>query len=110
VRFDNLSTTLTSKVLLRKQGVTPWDSVGVQPPLRLIIPFDPFTDSGPPFYVQPQHHFGVLEEGWEKFLDVFPVVTLEIHVGRLIIWKMKEWNEHFPCSGCIISLHVIGQV
>jgi hypothetical protein len=60
--------------------------------VTLVYPLDPWTESGPPFYVRPQHYIEVLGEGWEKVLDIVPAVSSETHVGRerLVVWKKKE--------------------
>ncbi|KAI0650037.1 S-adenosyl-L-methionine-dependent methyltransferase [Trametes meyenii] len=57
--------------------------------ITLIFPILPHTDSGPPFYVRPEHHEHVLGSGWKKVWDKIPEKTLESHVGkeRMIVWK-----------------------
>ena len=60
--------------------------------ITLVYPLDPSTELGPPFYVRPQHYLDSLGQGWEKVLDMVPVVSLKTHVNRerLVVWKKKE--------------------
>ncbi|KAI0676884.1 S-adenosyl-L-methionine-dependent methyltransferase [Trametes maxima] len=57
--------------------------------ITLIFPIQPHTDTGPPFYVRPEHHVEVLGSGWEKVWDKVPEKTLESHIGkeRMVVWK-----------------------
>ncbi|EJF61498.1 S-adenosyl-L-methionine-dependent methyltransferase [Dichomitus squalens LYAD-421 SS1] len=50
--------------------------------ITLIFPIDDDAQTGPPYYVRPQHYNEVLGEGWEALLDKEPEHTLESHKGR----------------------------
>ena len=58
--------------------------------ITLIFPILGYTDSGPPFFVRPEHYDEVLgSEGWEKVLDKVPERSLPTHINkeRLIVRK-----------------------
>ncbi|TBU55396.1 thiol methyltransferase 1 [Dichomitus squalens] len=50
--------------------------------ITLIFPIDDDAQTGPPYYVRPQHYNEVLGEGWEVLLDKEPEHTLESHKRR----------------------------
>jgi len=58
--------------------------------ITLVYPLDEYTETGPPFFVRPEHYADVLgPHGWEKVLDKVPERSSETHVGRerLLVWK-----------------------
>ena len=57
--------------------------------ITLIYPIKPFTDDGPPFFIRPEHYVEILEENWEKVIDMIPVESQESHIGHehLVVWK-----------------------
>lgn len=57
--------------------------------ISLVYPMDPPVESGPPFYVRPNHQVEALGEGWEKLIDEVPENSLEAHKGRerLLVFK-----------------------
>ena len=57
--------------------------------ITLIYPIVPFTEDGPPFFVRPEHYAEILEENWEKVIDMIPVESQENHIGleHLVVWK-----------------------
>lgn len=57
--------------------------------ITLIFPIDPPKDTGPPFFVRPEHYIEPLGKDWEKVIDKVPEVSSEEHVGRerLVVWK-----------------------
>ncbi|GJE84638.1 S-adenosyl-L-methionine-dependent methyltransferase [Phanerochaete sordida] len=59
--------------------------------VTLVYPIDPPVDTGPPFFVRPEHYINVLGDGWEKTLDKIPEVSLEHHKNRerLVVWRRK---------------------
>ncbi|KAI0700653.1 thiol methyltransferase 1 [Cerioporus squamosus] len=58
--------------------------------ITLVFPIDPYTETGPPFYVRPEHYDEVLGEGWSKVLDKVPENSLESHIGRERIVVRKK--------------------
>ncbi|TBU33212.1 thiol methyltransferase 1 [Dichomitus squalens] len=48
----------------------------------LVFPILDPTDTGPPFFVRPEHYDEVLGDGWEKVLDEVPKISMESHVGK----------------------------
>ena len=57
--------------------------------ISLVYPMDPPVESGPPFYVRPDHQVEALGEGWEKLIDEVPKNSLEAHKDRerLLVFK-----------------------
>ncbi|KAG7094323.1 hypothetical protein E1B28_007923 [Marasmius oreades] len=57
--------------------------------ITLVYPILPYTETGPPFYVRPEHYPEVLGEGWEKVIDRVPDNSVETHIGkeRLVVWR-----------------------
>lgn len=57
--------------------------------ITLVFPIDPPTEEGPPFFVRPEHYAEILEEKWEKVIDMIPSESQDTHIGRerLIVWK-----------------------
>ncbi|KAL6300989.1 S-adenosyl-L-methionine-dependent methyltransferase [Sparassis latifolia] len=57
--------------------------------ITLVFPLDPPSDTGPPFYVRPEHYAEALGAGWDKVYDEVPETELESRVGRerMIVWK-----------------------
>ena len=57
--------------------------------ITLIFPILSFTESGPPFFVRPEHYDEVLGEGWTKVLDKIPERSSPIHVDRerVVVYK-----------------------
>ncbi|KAK7033678.1 hypothetical protein VNI00_012678 [Paramarasmius palmivorus] len=60
--------------------------------ITLIWPIDPYTETGPPYYVRPEHYIEPLGDGWEKVVDREPDCSSENHVGkeRLVVWKRLQ--------------------
>ena len=51
--------------------------------ITLIFPILEHTETGPPFFVRPEHYDEVLGfEGWEKVLDKLPECSLPTHVNK----------------------------
>ena len=63
--------------------------------ITLIFPIDPPKETGPPFFVRPEHYIEPLGDGWEKVIDKTPPESLESSKGRdrLIVWK-RLWMIH----------------
>ncbi|TCD71319.1 hypothetical protein EIP91_011090 [Steccherinum ochraceum] len=59
--------------------------------VTLVFPIDPPVETGPPFFVRPEHYVEVLQpqSQWEKVFDQIPEKSAEHHVGRerMIVWK-----------------------
>ena len=57
--------------------------------ISLVYPLDPYVETGPPFYVRPNHVVEALGEGWEKVIDEVPENSIEAHKGResLLVFK-----------------------
>lgn len=57
--------------------------------ITLVYPIDPPVETGPPFFVRPEHYVEVLGSGWEKVLDKIPERSLSHHINRerLVVWK-----------------------
>ncbi|RPD52719.1 thiol methyltransferase 1 [Lentinus tigrinus ALCF2SS1-7] len=58
--------------------------------VTVVFPIDPYTETGPPFYVRPEHYDEVLGDGWEKVLDKVPETSLESHINRERIVVRKK--------------------
>jgi len=58
--------------------------------ISLVYPMDPPVETGPPFYVRPNHLVEVLGEGWEKLIDEVPENSLESHEGRERLLVLKR--------------------
>lgn len=59
--------------------------------VTLVFPIDPHVETGPPFFVRPEHYVDVLEpqSQWEKVYDKVPENSADHHVGRerMVVWK-----------------------
>ncbi|KAF8559025.1 S-adenosyl-L-methionine-dependent methyltransferase [Imleria badia] len=58
--------------------------------ITLVFPLNlPVDESGPPFFVKPEHYVDVLGEGWEKVLDKIPENSIPRYVGRerLVVYR-----------------------
>ena len=50
--------------------------------ITLIFPILSFTESGPPFFVRPEHYDEALGEGWETVVDEVPQNSLPTHIDK----------------------------
>ncbi|RPD67030.1 thiol methyltransferase 1 [Lentinus tigrinus ALCF2SS1-7] len=59
--------------------------------ITLEFPLFPYHETGPPFWVQPEHYDEVLGDCWEKLIDEVPKISLESHVGkeRIVVRRRK---------------------
>lgn len=57
--------------------------------ISLVYPIDPYVETGPPYYVRPDHVVEALGDGWEKLIDEVPENSSEPHKGResLLVFK-----------------------
>jgi hypothetical protein len=57
--------------------------------IALIFPINPPRDTGPPFFVHPDHYDEVLGSNWEKVIDRVPEESISTHIGfeHLVVWK-----------------------
>jgi len=57
--------------------------------ITLIFPIEPPVETGPPYFVRPEHYIEPLGDGWVKVLDKVPDVSLPSHVDKelLVVWK-----------------------
>ncbi|TFK38097.1 S-adenosyl-L-methionine-dependent methyltransferase [Crucibulum laeve] len=60
--------------------------------ITLVFPIDPPIETGPPFFVRPEHYIAPLGDKFEKVLDKDPEVSIESHKERerLVVWRRKE--------------------
>ncbi|KAF8867457.1 hypothetical protein BD779DRAFT_1809387 [Infundibulicybe gibba] len=45
-------------------------------------PIDPLIDTGPPFFVCPEHYDVLLGADFSKVYDKIPMMSTEMHVGK----------------------------
>lgn len=57
--------------------------------VAVIFPLRPRDETGPPYYVEPEHYDIVLDAGFSKVLDRVPVVSSPSHIGmeHLVVWR-----------------------
>jgi len=58
--------------------------------ISLVYPMDPLVETGPPYYVRPNHLVEELGEGWEKLIDEVPENSTEAHKGRESLLVLKR--------------------
>ncbi|KAF5318782.1 hypothetical protein D9619_010945 [Psilocybe cf. subviscida] len=59
--------------------------------ITVAFPLRPFDETGPPYYVLPEHYDAPLGEHFDKVVDKVPDKSSASHEGkeRLLIWKRK---------------------
>ncbi|KAJ3505738.1 hypothetical protein NLJ89_g7260 [Agrocybe chaxingu] len=57
--------------------------------IAICYPMLPYTDTGPPYYLRPEHYDTPLGSKFVKILDKVPEKSSESHEGkeRLLVWK-----------------------
>ncbi|EDR06982.1 uncharacterized protein LACBIDRAFT_299451 [Laccaria bicolor S238N-H82] len=57
--------------------------------ITLVYPIDEFIESGPPYFVRPEHYLEPLGNDFVKVLDKIPEESSPSHVGRerLVVWR-----------------------
>lgn len=57
--------------------------------ITLVYPIDPPIESGPPYFLRPEHYLEPLGNDFEKVLDKDPAISSTTHVGRerIVVWK-----------------------
>ncbi|KIJ95291.1 hypothetical protein K443DRAFT_683129 [Laccaria amethystina LaAM-08-1] len=57
--------------------------------ITLVYPIDEFIESGPPYFVRPEHYLEPLGSDFVKVLDKIPEKSSPNHVGRerLVVWR-----------------------
>ncbi|KAF8886577.1 S-adenosyl-L-methionine-dependent methyltransferase [Infundibulicybe gibba] len=60
--------------------------------ITLVYPIDPPTDTGPPFFVRPEHYDALLGADFSKVYDKIPTTSTETHAGkdRMVVWRRNE--------------------
>jgi len=58
--------------------------------VSLVYPMDPPVETGPPYYLRPNHVVEALGEGWEKLVDEAPENSLEHHKDRESLLVLKR--------------------
>jgi len=57
--------------------------------ITLVYPIDPPIESGPPYFLRPEHYVEPLGNAFEKVLDKDPIISSPTHVGRerIVVWR-----------------------
>lgn len=57
--------------------------------VTVIYPLRPYDETGPPYYVEPEHYVPLLEPSFTKVLDKIPVVSSPSHLDkeRIVVWR-----------------------
>ena len=57
--------------------------------ITLVYPIDEFIESGPPYFVRPEHYLEPLGNDFVKVVDKIPEKSSPSHVGRerLVVWR-----------------------
>lgn len=57
--------------------------------ITIAYPMRPFNETGPPYYIRPDHYDAPLGEYFDKLLDKVPDKSSPNHEGeeRLLIWR-----------------------
>ncbi|KAF8191153.1 S-adenosyl-L-methionine-dependent methyltransferase [Pholiota molesta] len=57
-----------------------------------IFPLRPYDETGPPYYVEPEHYVPLLEPNFTKVLDRIPAVSSPSHLGkeRIVVWRKRQ--------------------
>ncbi|KAF4616903.1 hypothetical protein D9613_008747 [Agrocybe pediades] len=57
--------------------------------ITIVYPLRPHTETGPPYWIIPEHYEELLSPNFEKVLDKVPAVSSPSHEGKekILVWK-----------------------
>ncbi|KDR76471.1 hypothetical protein GALMADRAFT_66885 [Galerina marginata CBS 339.88] len=60
--------------------------------ITIVYPMLPYVETGPPYYIRPEHFEEILSSDFVKVLDKIPEVSSASHEGkeRILVWRRRQ--------------------